>query len=73
MKYIEFLIASKKYKEAADWCSKITLDVKNWEQKILIFAKEGKLEVTDQLTTRRPSTFSTLNHVLTGNLRENTL
>ena len=51
MKYIEFLIASKKYKEAADWCSKITLDVKNWEQKILIFAKEGKLEVRIQLTT----------------------
>lgn len=61
LKYIEFLIASKKYKEAADWCSKITLDVKNWEQKILIFAKEGKLE---EIYEKIPSNNPTLSPVI---------
>jgi hypothetical protein len=36
---------SKKFKEAVEWCSKITLNNKTWEEKILIFAKEGKLDV----------------------------
>ena len=42
--FLPYLIASKNYKEAADWCSKIKLSNKNWEEKILIFAKEGKLD-----------------------------
>jgi hypothetical protein len=45
LKNIDFLISEKKYKDAADWCCKISLGSKNWEEKILIFAKEGKLEV----------------------------
>ena len=45
LKFIDYLIMSKQYKEAADWCSKITLTSKNWEEKIVIFAKEGKLDV----------------------------
>jgi hypothetical protein len=46
LNYIEFLIFSKKHKEAADWCSKIILSSKDWEEKILIFAKEGQLKVS---------------------------
>lgn len=46
LNYIDYLIATKQYKEAADWCSKITLTSLNWEEKVLIFAKEGKLEVS---------------------------
>lgn len=45
LNYIDYLIICKQYKEAAEWCSKITLTSKNWEEKILIFAKEGKLDV----------------------------
>lgn len=45
---------SKQYKEAAEWCTKITMNGQNWEEKIVIFAKEGKLEVTQsfQLLTK---------------------
>lgn len=43
--YIDYLIFSKKFKEAAEWCSKITLNSRIWEEKILIFEKEGQLEV----------------------------
>lgn len=46
LNYIEFLIFSAKYKEAAEWCSKISLSVKDWEEKIIIFAKEGQLDVS---------------------------
>lgn len=49
LKYIDYLIMSKQYKEAADWCSKITLTSKNWEEKIVIFAKEGKLDVINSI------------------------
>ena len=45
LNYIDYLISAKQYKNAADWCSKITLSSKNWEEKILIFAKEGRLDV----------------------------
>ena len=45
LEYIDFLLLTKRYKEAADWCGQINLDAKTWEEKILIFAKEGKLEV----------------------------
>ena len=45
LNYIEYLIFTQKFKEAAEWCSKITLSNKDWEEKILIFAKEGQLEV----------------------------
>ncbi|RMZ95803.1 vacuolar sorting-associated 41 -like protein, partial [Brachionus plicatilis] len=44
LNYIDYLISAKEYKEAAEWCSKVTLSEKNWEEKILIFAKECKLE-----------------------------
>lgn len=46
MNYIDYLIMCKQYKEAAEWCSQIKLNSKNWEEKILIFAKEGKLDVS---------------------------
>lgn len=49
LNYIEYLIFSKKYKEASDWCSKISLSTKDWEEKILIFAKEGQLEVRKKI------------------------
>ena len=45
LNYIEYLIFSKEFKEAAEWCSRIALSSKHWEEKILIFAKEGQLEV----------------------------
>ena len=45
MNFIDFLLLSKQYKEAAEWCGKTALPSKDWEEKILIFAKEGKLEV----------------------------
>ena len=61
LKYIEFLIVSKQYKEAADWCSKIKLDVRNWEEKILIFAKDGKLE---EIYEKIPSSQPTLSPVI---------
>lgn len=43
--YIEYLLFTKKFKEAAEWCSKILTDTNVWEEKILIFAKQGHLEV----------------------------
>ena len=46
LNYIEFLIFTEKYKEAAEWCSQISLSVKDWEEKIIIFAKEGQLDVS---------------------------
>jgi hypothetical protein len=49
LNYIEYLIFTKEFKGAAEWCSKITLSSKDWEEKILIFAKEGQLEVSDIL------------------------
>jgi hypothetical protein len=55
LSYIDYLITCKQYKEAADWCSKIALSSKNWEEKILIFAKEGKLEVFISILNRRES------------------
>lgn len=61
LNYIDYLIASKQHKEAADWCSKITLDNKNWEEKILIFAKEGKLE---EIFEKIPSSNPTLAPVI---------
>jgi hypothetical protein len=45
LKYIDNLILNKQYKEAAEFCSKITIDAKIWEEKIFVFAKEGKLDV----------------------------
>ena len=45
MNYIDYLIMSKQHKTAAEWCSKIKMSAKIWEEKILIFAKEGKLDV----------------------------
>jgi hypothetical protein len=45
-----------RYSEAASWCSRITLDSKNWEEKILIFAKEGKLdEVHEKIPSSNPT------------------
>jgi hypothetical protein len=49
LNYIDFLLLSKQYKEAAEWCGKTALTSKDWEEKILIFAKEGKLEVKQKL------------------------
>jgi hypothetical protein len=48
LNYIDYLLFKKKFKEAADWCTRILNDCKNWEEKILIFAKEGQLEVENQ-------------------------
>lgn len=56
MKYIEHLLFTKRYAEAASWCSKITLDARNWEEKILIFAKEGRLhDIYDKIPSSNPS------------------
>ncbi|CAF0718867.1 unnamed protein product [Brachionus calyciflorus] len=56
LNYIDYLIAAKEYKEAADWCSKITLTSKNWEEKILIFAKESKLEeIFEKIPSSNPT------------------
>lgn len=56
MKYIEYLLFTKNYIEAADWCSKITLDSQNWEEKILIFAKEGRLEdIYEKIPSSNPT------------------
>jgi hypothetical protein len=57
IKYIDYLLAIKQYQEAAEWCSKITLSTSDWESKILIFAKEGKL---DEIYERIPSSNPTL-------------
>ena len=43
--YIDYLIMEKQYKTAAEWCSKIELSEKTWEEKVYIFAKEGHLDV----------------------------
>merc|ERR1712127_444389 len=51
----EYLLFSKQYTEAADWCSRIILDSKNWEEKILIFAKEGKMdEIYEKIPSSNP-------------------
>ena len=56
MKYIEYLLFTKNYVDAADWCIKITLDSQNWEEKILIFAKEGRLEdIYDKIPSSNPT------------------
>jgi len=55
-KYIDFLLFSKEFNAAADWCTKIKLDGKNWEEKILIFAKEGQLEtIYDKIPFASPT------------------
>lgn len=45
LNYIDYLLSIKEFKEAAEWCSKVAMTDKNWEEKILIFAKESRLEV----------------------------
>jgi vacuolar protein sorting-associated protein 41 len=44
IQYIDYLLQTKQYREAADWCSKTSMDAKSWEEKILFFAIEGQLE-----------------------------
>lgn len=56
MKYIEQLLFTKRYAEAASWCSKIPLDARHWEEKILIFAKEGRLhDICHRIPSSNPS------------------
>ena len=43
--YIDYLLVKKQFQDAAEWCTKILVDCKSWEEKILIFAKESHLEV----------------------------
>lgn len=46
LKYIEFLIISKRYIEAADYCNKKTLNKTEWEEKIIIFIENKQLQVS---------------------------
>jgi hypothetical protein len=50
------LLSAKQYKEASEWCSKISLSSSDWEARILIFAKEGKLdEVFEKIPSSNPT------------------
>ena len=54
--YIDFLLMSKRYREASEWCGKVTLSAKVWEEKIVLFAKEGKLEeIYERIPTSNPT------------------
>ena len=56
LKYIDFLLFSKDFTSAADWCTKIKLGTKNSEEKILIFAKQGQLEsIYDKIPFANPA------------------
>ena len=75
MNYIDYLIMSKQHKTAAEWCSKIKMSAKTWEEKILIFAKEGKLDVFFWAFRRflKYIKISIISFIKIGNLRQNTV
>ena len=56
LNYIDFLIATKEYAKAAEWCAQTALSVKLWEEKVIIFAKEGRLDAIHERIPTQPDT-----------------
>ena len=56
LNYIDYLIATKEYERAAEWCAQTSLSVKLWEEKVIIFAKEGRLDAIHQRIPTQPDT-----------------
>ena len=56
MNFIDHLLVSNRFEEAAAWCTRIKLSAEAWEEKVLIFAKEDHLAaICDHIPCSQPT------------------